>query len=283
MAHQKKLKIGPITIGNECEFTLIAGPCIMESESHLWSVAQSLKKITQELHIKFIFKCSYDKANRSSIRSYRGLGIAEGIKMLSALKKEFSFPILTDVHLPQEAELAAQAADILQIPAFLSRQTDLITACAKTGKILNIKKGQFLSPWEMKNIAEKAESAGNNKILLTERGTSFGYNNLVVDMRSLSILKKTGYPVVFDATHSVQLPGARGNASGGEREFVPDLAKAAIAVGIAALFMEVHPDPDKALSDGPNSVKLSNLKKLLKPLIAIDCFIKNGLNEVQVK
>jgi 2-dehydro-3-deoxyphosphooctonate aldolase (KDO 8-P synthase) len=271
----KQIQLNRFAISNERPLTLIAGPCIMESEKHLWQVAVFLKKITQELKIPLVFKCSYDKANRSSLESYRGFGIKKGLQMLAEIKKKLQLPILTDVHLPADAEITAETADILQIPAFLCRQTDLITACAKTGRIVNVKKGQFLSPWEMKNIVHKILSAGNPRVLLTERGSSFGYNNLVVDMRGLQIMKEFGVPVVFDATHSVQLPGGQGHASGGQREFVEPLARAAVAIGIAAVFMEVHPDPDRALSDGPNSVKLSHLRGLVKKLIKLDQVAKS--------
>lgn len=267
---------GNVNLGNRLPLALIAGPCVMESENHLWTVAKSLKKIAAEIKIQFIFKCSYDKANRTSHDSYRGPGMREGLRMLEEIKRELKIPILTDVHLPEEAELAAETADVLQIPAFLSRQTDLLTACARTGRAVNVKKGQFLAPWDMENAVQKILKAGNHSILLTERGSSFGYNNLVVDMRGLEIMKRTGFPVVFDATHSVQIPGGRGSSSGGQREFVEPLAKAAAAIGVSAVFMEVHPDPDKALSDGPNSVKLSNLKNLLKSLLALDKISKNG-------
>ena len=246
----------------------------MESRKHLRGVAESLKSLCEELGIGLLFKCSYDKANRSSSASYRGPGIREGLRMLSEIKKRLDLPILTDVHSPEEARRAAEVADVLQIPAFLCRQTDLLEACARTGRPVNVKKGQFLSPWDMENAVEKILRAGNPKVLLTERGSSFGYRNLVVDMRGLQIMKETGCPVVFDATHSAQLPGGRGSSSGGERRYVPALARAAAAVGVAAVFMEVHPDPDRALSDGPNSVKLSDLAPLLRSLIAIDAEAK---------
>ncbi len=271
-----EVRVGNARLSNIRPFTLIAGPCIMESEPHLRKMAASLKKICAELNLPLILKCSYDKANRSSARSYRGPGVKEGLRMLAGIKKDFALPILTDVHLPQEAEWAAETADVLQIPAFLCRQTDLLIACARTGKPVNIKKGQFLSPWELKNAIEKIVRAGNRQVLLTERGTFFGYNNLVVDMRGLQVMKKMDVPVVYDATHSVQLPGGRGDSSGGQREYVEPLARAAVGVGISALFMEVHPDPDRALSDGPNSVRLSDLKKILKTLLAIDRVVKNS-------
>ncbi|MBI3013421.1 MAG: 3-deoxy-8-phosphooctulonate synthase [Elusimicrobia bacterium] len=273
-ANSKTVSIGTMRVGNQIPFTLIAGPCIMESRSHLWHVATQIKKICHELNVQLLFKCSYDKANRTSFKSYRGLGKKEGLRLLSELKHALSLSILTDVHLPQEAEEAAQVADVLQIPAFLCRQTDLVTACARTGKAVNIKKGQFLSPWEMENVLQKVLATGNRKILLTERGTFFGYNNLVVDMRSLEIMKRSGFPVIFDATHSTQFPGGGKNVSGGDRRFVEPLAKAATAIGVAGLFMEVHPNPDKALSDGPNSVKLADLKKMLQTLISVDRLVK---------
>lgn len=246
----------------------------MESKQHLWKVADALQKIAREVKIPIIFKCSYDKANRTSFFSYRGPGKQEALRMLAEIKEKFKFPILTDVHLPEEAPLAAEVADILQVPAFLCRQTDLVTACAKTGKAVNIKKGQFLSPWESAQIIQKVLACGNRKVLLTERGTSFGYNNLVVDMRGIEMMKKMHLPVVFDATHSVQLPGREGHASGGQREFAFPLARAAVAVGVAAVFMEVHPNPDRALSDGPNSIKLGDLKNILKTLIRLDRVVK---------
>ncbi len=270
----KKVQIGTVTLNNQGPLTLIAGPCVMESEEHLLFMAASLKRLTQSLGLKFIFKCSYDKANRTSHSTYRGFGLKEGLRLLEEVKKKYDLPVLTDVHEINDVAAVSRVADVLQIPAFLCRQTDLVRACAQTGKTVNIKKGQFLSPWEMSNIIKKILDCGNKNILLTERGTSFGYNNLVVDMRGLEIMKRSGFPVVFDATHSVQLPGKSGNASGGQREFVEPLAKAATAIGIAALFMEVHPDPDHALSDGPNSVKLKNLKKLLQSLLAIDKTVK---------
>lgn len=269
-----KIKIGGFEVGNHLPLTLIAGPCVMESRDHLWKMAGALKKISTELRMPLIFKCSYDKANRTSHASFRGFGMSEGLRMLGEVKKKFGFPILTDVHLPGDAESVAAVADVLQVPAFLSRQTDLIAACARTGKIVNVKKGQFLAPWEMENVIRKVLASGDRQILLTERGASFGYNNLVVDMRGLEIMKQMGVPVVYDATHSVQIPGGKGTASGGQREFVFPLSRAATAIGVAAIFMEVHPDPDRALSDGPNSVKLSHLKAMLKNLIALDRIVK---------
>ncbi len=275
MPIQSVVKVKSLSMGNGLPFTLIAGPCVMESRAHLRLMASSLKKIARELKVPFIFKCSYDKANRSSHQSFRGHGIREGLEMLREVKEEFGLTLLTDVHEPQEADAAAEVADVLQIPAFLCRQTNLIAACARTGRTVNIKKGQFVSPWEVVNIVEKARSAGAKSVCVTERGTSFGYNNLVVDMRGLEIMKKMGVPVIFDATHSVQLPGAAGKSSGGQREFVFPLARAAAAVGVAGLFMEVHPNPDRAFSDGANTVKLSALKPMLKALLRIDALAKS--------
>lgn len=272
----RHIPIANFKIGNDLPLTLIAGPCVMESRAHLRGVASALKKLSKELKISLIFKCSYDKANRSSHASYRGPGMEEGLRMLSEVKNEFGLPILTDVHDRAEVKAAALVADVLQVPAFLCRQTDLLWACADSGRAVNVKKGQFLSPWDMENIVEKILKRGNRKILLTERGSSFGYHNLVVDMRGLEVMKRTGFPVVFDATHSVQLPGARGKSSGGQREFVEPLARAAAAVGVAAVFMEVHPNPDRAWSDGANSVKLSHVKDMVRSLMVLDRAVKNG-------
>ncbi|MDR0398898.1 MAG: 3-deoxy-8-phosphooctulonate synthase [Endomicrobium sp.] len=271
----KRVKIGKnVTLANDRPFAVIAGPCVIESEKHALTLAASLKKITSELKISFIFKASYDKANRSSFSSFRGPGVEEGLKILGKIREQLKVPVITDVHNEIQAHIAAEVVDFLQIPAFLSRQTDLIKACALTGKPINIKKGQFLAPEDMTNVIKKAESFGNNKLTLTERGASFGYHNLIVDFRGLEIMKKTGYPVVFDATHSVQLPGGQGICSGGNREFVFPLAKAAAAVGVAALFLEVHDNPDKALSDGANSLELKNFKQFLKHIKAIDKAVK---------
>jgi 2-dehydro-3-deoxyphosphooctonate aldolase (KDO 8-P synthase) len=271
-----EVSVGSVRISNVRPFTLIAGPCVMESRAHLRLVARSLKTICSDLKIPLIFKCSFDKANRSSSSSYRGAGLKDGLEMLREVKQEFGLPILTDVHLPEQAEPAAAVADVLQIPAFLCRQTDLVLACARTGRPVNVKKGQFLSPWDMKNAVDKILASGHRNVMLTERGSSFGYNNLVVDMRGLEVMKGFGVPVIFDATHSVQIPGGKGTASGGDRRFVLPLSKAALAVGVAGLFLEVHPDPDRALSDGPNSLKLSGLKEILKKLIAVDRVAKKS-------
>jgi len=247
----------------ENKLTILAGPCAIESKDILFQTAEYLKKLTNELDINFVFKSSYDKANRSSINSYRGLGIEKGLELLAEVKKEFNLPIVTDIHNPDEAEIAAEVADIIQIPAFLCRQTDLLVAAAKTNKIINIKKGQFLAPQQMKSIANKVKESGNNKITITDRGVTFGYNNLVSDMRAIPIIQEMGYPVIFDATHSVQLPGGCGESSSGERKFVPILAKSAVAAGANGLFFEVHPNPDKALCDDQTWLIFHKLKKFL--------------------
>lgn len=266
----REIKIGNVLIGSKNPLVIIAGPCVIETEKSTIDAAKRLKKISEKLKIPLIFKSSYDKANRTSISSPRGPGIEKGLKILEKVKKETGMPVLSDIHSPEEVAYAAEVLDIFQIPAFLCRQTDLIVAASKTGKPVNIKKGQFLAPWEVKNIIEKFTSTGNHNLLITERGTSFGYNNLVVDMRSILIMQEFGYPVIFDATHSVQLPGGLGSASGGQREFVAPLSKAAVAVGCNGLFLEVHPDPDKALCDGPNMLKLNDLEKLLTTIKSID-------------
>lgn len=247
-------------------FKLIAGPCVIESEENVMLVAKKIKEITDKLDIPFVFKSSFDKANRTSINSFRGPGLEEGLRILNKVKTELNLKVTTDIHEPYQAEEVAKVVDIIQIPAFLCRQTDLLVSAAKTGKTVNVKKAQFLAPWDMKNVVGKLEESGNTDIMLCERGTSFGYNNLVVDMTGLVEMKKFGYPVVFDATHSVQKPGGKGNCTGGNREYVEYLAKAAISVGADAIFMEVHPDPDNALSDGPNMVKLDELEEILVKL-----------------
>lgn len=244
----------------------IGGPCVIESEETTFEIAKQLKEITDKLEIDFYFKASFDKANRTSIDSYRGPGIETGLQILGSIKEKLGVRICTDIHEPWQAEKVAEVADIIQIPAFLCRQTDLLLAAGKTNKIINIKKAQFLAPWDMKNVISKVESTGNRNIMLCERGTSFGYNNLVVDMTSIPEMKKFNYPVVMDATHSVQKPGGKGNATGGNREYVPYLAKAAIAAGADGVFMEVHPEPDRALSDGPNSVRISDVEEILVSL-----------------
>ena len=251
------LKLKNFEIGGN-KLTILAGPCAVESLDIMKETAEGLKKVCEKLDINYVFKCSYDKANRSSINSYRGLGMEKGLEYLATIKKEFDLPIVTDIHTPDQAEIVAEVADILQIPAFLCRQTDLLVAAAKTGKIVNIKKGQFLAPQQMKSLVKKVEDSGNNKIMLTDRGVSFGYNNLVTDFRAIPIMKESGYPVVFDATHSVQMPGSNGDSTGGDRKFVPMLANCAMAAGADVLFFEVHPNPDKALCDGPNMLFLKD-------------------------
>ena len=257
------------------KLTILAGPCAIESMEVLRTTAEGLKKVCDELDINYVFKSSFDKANRSSINSYRGLGMEKGLEMLAQIKKEFDLPIVTDIHLPEQAEPVAEVADIIQIPAFLCRQTDLLVAAAKTGKIVNIKKGQFLAPEQMKSIVKKVEDSGNKNIMLTDRGTSFGYNNLVVDFRSIPVMKEFGYPVVFDATHSVQTPGSNGDSTGGDRRFVPTLAKCAMAAGADVLFFEIHPEPDGALCDGPNMLPLSDAKNVFKKCNEIYNLIRN--------
>jgi 2-dehydro-3-deoxyphosphooctonate aldolase (KDO 8-P synthase) len=264
-----EVHIGPFAVGGDSPHILIAGPCVIESEALVLETATGIAKIAQELHIPYIFKASYDKANRTSISSFRGLGLSTGLKILKKVKEEVGVPILTDIHEVQDVTQVAEVVDILQIPAFLCRQTDLLCAAAKSGRVVNVKKGQFLSPWDMGNVVKKLEEAGTKNICLTERGSSFGYQNLVVDMRSLPVMRALGYPVIFDATHSVQLPGGGGTCSSGQREFVAPLARAAAAVGCDGFFMEVHPQPEEALSDGPNMVPLKELQGLLVQLQGI--------------
>lgn len=258
-----------LTIGDQCPLTLFGGPCVIESADFTLKMAEEIKKVCDRLNVPFVFKSSFDKANRTSINSFRGYPIEEGLEILQKVKDEIGVPIVTDIHLPHQAAIASEVVDILQIPAFLCRQTDLLVAAAATGKAINVKKGQFLAPWDMKNVVAKLEASGTNRIMLTERGTSFGYNTLVVDFRSLPQMRALGHPVVFDATHSVQMPGGQGNKSGGQREFVPYLAQAAAAVGIDALFMEIHEDPDHALSDGPNMIPLAQLEKVLQEILRV--------------
>tara|TARA_Y100000590_G_scaffold440109_1_gene565077 strand:- start:190 stop:1023 length:834 start_codon:yes stop_codon:yes gene_type:complete len=274
----KLVKCGKLNISNAKPFTLIAGPCQLENEKHALDVAKELKKITTNLNIGLIYKTSFDKANRTSLKGKRGAGLENSLPVFDKIRKDVGIPVLTDVHTAEQCETVSKHVDVLQIPAFLCRQTDLLVAAAKTGKVINVKKGQFLAPWDMVNVTKKIEDSGNKNILVTERGASFGYNTLVSDMRSLPIMAKNGYPVVFDATHSVQQPGGMGDKSGGQREFVEYLARAAIAVGVAAVFMETHPDPDNAPSDGPNMVPLSKMPSLLNQLVEIDKLIKNGKN-----
>jgi len=266
-------------VGGGEPFVLIAGPCVIEGEKLTRRVAARLKEITSELGIPLIFKSSYDKANRTSLRSFRGPGLDRGLKILQAIREEIGIPVLSDVHRFEEIERASEVLDVAQIPAFLCRQTDFVLELARHARVVNIKKGQFLAPWDVQNVVRKVESTGNRNILITERGASFGYNNLVSDMRSIPILRRMGYPVVFDATHSVQLPGGAGEASGGERAMAVFLARAAAAVGVDALFMEVHPDPDRARCDGPNSLALDTLRDLLVTLKGIDGLVKNDMRK----
>ena len=270
------IKCGSIEISNSNNFCLIAGPCQLETEQHAMDMSGKIKEITSKLGVNFIYKTSFDKSNRTSLKGKRGIGLEQSLPIFDKIKKELKIPILTDVHNIEQCSIVADHVDILQIPAFLCRQTDLLIAAAKTKKIINVKKGQFLAPWDMVNVTKKISDSGNNNILVTERGASFGYNTLVSDMRSLPIMAKNGFPVIFDATHSVQQPGGQGDKSGGQREFVEHLSRAAVAVGVAGVFMETHQDPDNAPSDGPNMIPLSNLENLLKQLIEIDNVIKNN-------
>lgn len=275
MGLDQQVTIGKINISNRLPMTLIAGPCAIESKEHAIDMASALAEITAGLGMGFIYKSSFDKANRTSLHSPRGLGIEQGLAVLDAVKQDIGCPVLTDVHLPDHCAEVGAVVDVLQIPAFLCRQTDLLIAAANTGQVVNVKKGQFLAPWDMRHVVNKLAEAGNPRIMITERGTSFGYNTLVTDMRSLPQLAETGYPVIFDATHSVQQPGGLGGASGGQREFVPTLARAAVAVGVAGVFMETHQDPDNALSDGPNMVPLDQMPRLLKRLYDLDALSKS--------
>jgi len=269
MGAMHNFEVGSFRVGGGQPLFLIAGPCVIESEEHATTMAGRLAEIAGELQLPLIFKASYDKANRSSAKSFRGVGLKEGLRILGKVKQRTGLPILSDVHEVSQAAAAAEICDVLQIPAFLSRQTDLMIAAGETGRVVNIKKGQFLSPWDMDNAAEKVASTGNEKIILTERGTSFGYQNLVVDMRAFPIMKKLGYPVVFDVTHSVQLPGASGNASGGQPEFIEPLARAGAALGVDGIFLEVHENPAKALSDGANALPLDQLRPLLSRIVRL--------------
>ena len=275
----RKVNVGGIRVGGGEPFALIAGPRVIEGEKLTRRVAASLRDVTAELGIPFIFKSSYDKANRTSVRSFRGPGLDKGLKILKAIREELGVPVLSDVHRFEEIERAAEVLDVAQVPAFLCRQTDFVMELARNAKVVNIKKGQFLAPWDMANVVRKVEAAGNRNILITERGASFGYNNLVSDMRSIPILRGIGYPVVFDATHSVQLPGGAGEASGGERAMAVYLARAAAAVGVDALFLEVHPEPDRARCDGPNSLALDSLRDLLRMLQGIDGIVKEDMKK----
>ena len=270
----KQINIGDFVIGDSVKFVLIAGPCVLENEAVAMDMARYLQKLTAKLKIPFIFKASYDKANRTSIKSYRGPGAKKGLAMLKRIKDKLGIPLLSDVHRFEEIDAAAKILDVVQVPAFLCRQTDFITEIAKKARVINIKKGQFLAPWDVVNIIEKAKATGNENIMITERGTSFGYNNLVFDVRSLPIIRDMGYPVIFDATHAVQLPGGEGTASGGQRDMVKYLARAAVAAGVDGIFLEVHRDPQKALCDGANSLYLSELEELLTMLKQIDSLVK---------
>ena len=274
MPAPRTVTIGPLTIGNDRPLALIAGPCALESRAHALEMSHALVELTKKLGIGLIYKTSFDKANRTSVNSERGMGLEESLPILAEVRATYGCPVVTDVHEPQQCAPVAEAVDVLQIPAFLCRQTDLLLAAGETGRAINIKKGPFLAPWDMQNVAKKIASTGNERILLCERGASFGYNTLVSDMRALPILAETGYPVVFDATHSVQQPGGQGERSGGDRRFVPVLARAAVAVGVAAVFMETHQDPDHAPSDGPNMVHLKDMPALLAELIEFDKLAK---------
>jgi 2-dehydro-3-deoxyphosphooctonate aldolase (KDO 8-P synthase) len=278
MTHTREISLGSLRLGGGNPLFLVAGPCVIESESHARSMAERIAKISSDAGVPYIFKASYDKANRSSVNAFRGPGLAEGLRILSKIKSDLHLPILTDIHDASQAAPAAEVVDILQIPAFLSRQTDLLVAAAKTGRIVNVKKAQFLSPWDMGNVAEKIAAAGNQKIILTERGASFGYNNLVVDMRTFPVLAKFGYPVVYDVTHSVQLPGGQGHASGGQPEFIEPLARAGVATGVDGIFLETHDNPAAALSDGPNALPLAKLPQLLARLKDLSTLVRRWSN-----
>lgn len=270
----KLIQVGNVSIGGDGPLAVIAGPCVIESKESALRHAAALKERADRVGVPYIFKASYDKANRSSVDSFRGLGLEKGLAILAEVKAKIGVPVLTDVHETAQVAAVKDVADILQIPAFLCRQTDFIAAVAQSGRVVNVKKGQFLAPWDMRNVIDKILSTGNQQILVTERGASFGYNNLVSDMRSLVVMREMGYPVVFDATHSLQLPGGLGNASGGERKYIPALARAGVATGVDALFMEVHENPDQALSDGPNSLALENFEALLRKVKEIDALVK---------
>ena len=272
---QSNVKLGSGTFGNNLKLSLIAGPCVLESHSHARKMVEKLLNINEKLNVNFTYKTSFDKANRTSLSGVRGLGLDESLKIFSELKNEYKIKLLTDVHTEEQCSLVSEYVDIIQIPAFLCRQTDLLISAAKTNKVINVKKGQFLAPWDMKNVVKKVESSDNTNILITERGTSFGYNTLISDMRSLDIMKdELSYPIIFDATHSVQSPGGQGDKSGGDRKFVPTLAKAAVSAGIAGVFIETHDDPDNAPSDGPNMLHIDDLEKLVSKLLEIDYIVK---------
>lgn len=273
------VSVGPVQFGNDLPFAIIAGPCQLESRAHALEVAGALKEIAGRLKIGLVFKTSFDKANRTSGAAARGVGLEQALPVFAEIRSSLGLPVLTDVHEADQCAEAAQAVDVLQIPAFLCRQTDLLMAAAATGKVVNVKKGQFLAPWDMANVVGKITGAGNPNVLLTERGASFGYNTLVSDMRALPIMAQTGAPIIFDATHSVQQPGGQGSSSGGQREFVPVLARAAVAVGVAGVFIETHPDPDRAPSDGPNMVPLREFETLVKTLMEFDALSKRGVRQ----
>nr|WP_111298681.1 3-deoxy-8-phosphooctulonate synthase [Paracoccus saliphilus] len=274
MTHHKHIPIGQITCGNDLPLTVIAGPCQLESLDHALMIAETMAGACADAGAHFVFKASYDKANRTSLSGRRGLGIDEGLQILAAVRERFGCPVLTDIHDAEQAVRAAEVVDVIQIPAFLCRQTDLLLAAGRTGAVVNIKKGQFLAPWDMPNVADKVASTGNHNILLTERGTSFGYNTLVADMRGLPTMARTGYPVIMDATHSVQQPGGQGGSSGGQREFAPVMARAAVALGVAGVFIETHQDPDNAPSDGPNMIPLHQMPALIASLMQFDALAK---------
>ena len=281
MMEQKKIKIGDFEIGNKLPLAIIAGPCQIESRQHAIMIAGKMVEITKKLGINYIFKASFDKANRTSINGARGVGLEEGMRTFAEIKKLYpDLPIVTDVHERQQCPVVAEYVDMIQIPAFLCRQTDLVVAAAKTGRVINIKKGQFLAPWDVKNLVKKAVDSGNENVCITERGTSFGYNTLITDMRGFpQMAKDTGCPVIFDATHSVQQPGGMGSSTGGQREFAPVLARAAVAVGVAAVFMETHENPDKALSDGPNTIYLRDMERVISELMAYDKITKSIIHD----
>ena len=278
MTTTREIALGSLRLGGGNPLFLIAGPCVIESEAHARKIAEQVARLAADAGVPYIFKASYDKANRSSVKSFRGPGLKEGLRVLGKIKNDLRLPILTDIHEASHAEPAAQVCDILQIPAFLSRQTDLLTAAAKTGRVVNVKKAQFLSPWDMTNVVDKISAAGNDKIIITERGASFGYQNLVVDMRSFPVLQKLGYPVVFDVTHSVQLPGGQGHASGGQPEFLEPLARAGVATGVDGIFLEIHDNPAAALSDGANALPLSELAGLLTRLKELSTLVHRWSN-----
>jgi 2-dehydro-3-deoxyphosphooctonate aldolase (KDO 8-P synthase) len=278
MTTTREIALGSLRLGGDNPLFLIAGPCVIESEAHARSMAERVAKIASDAGVPYVFKASYDKANRSSVKAFRGPGLSEGLRILSKIKSDLHLPILTDIHDASQAAPAAEVVDILQIPAFLSRQTDLLIAAAKTGRVVNVKKAQFLSPWDMGNVAEKIAAAGNQKIILTERGASFGYNNLVVDMRTFPVLAKFGYPVVYDVTDSVQLPGGQGHASGGQPEFIEPLARAGVATGVDGIFLETHDNPAAALSDGPNALPLAQLPQVLARLKELSTLVRHWSN-----